>query len=190
MHVVPGGAGHVWFMWRVRCDPTRRPSAFLPATYTSECVNSHLFIGWQKRWQTDPQLQVCVFWWQMWWFDTGWKLHTCFSLLPWCRSCTQPHLEILLFFCATQFFTCKVLVECLTEMFYYFVLCMWKMFDVLQHSNIILTTVRRGKEVTLEHFSMMDSVPQIFYTFDFCHHHFILLLPKPCLQQAFKYLKW
>lgn len=36
MHVVPGGTGHVWFMWRVHCVPTRRPSAFVAAIYMSE----------------------------------------------------------------------------------------------------------------------------------------------------------
>lgn len=148
VHVVAGGAGHVWFMWRVQRLPTRRPSVFLPASYTSEWgLWIPTFSLVQERWQTDLQLQECVCW-----FDGGWKLHTCFSLLPWCRPCTQPHLEILLFFCAMQLYTCKVLVECLTEVFYYFVLCMWKMFDILEHANIIITSVRRGKpdsEVTL-----------------------------------------
>lgn len=63
MHMVPGGAGHVWFIW---CIPTRRQRDFmLHSIYlyspVEEFVVSHLSIGWQQGWQTDPLVHGCFF---------------------------------------------------------------------------------------------------------------------------------
>ena len=46
-------------------------------SWVKEFAESHLLIGWQQRWQTDPQVQECFRRWQMWRFDTVWSSHTC-----------------------------------------------------------------------------------------------------------------
>lgn len=76
MHIVPGGAGHVWF---IQCVPTQAEGFHTSYLYSwvKEFAESHLFIGWQRRWQTDPQVLECFLWWQMWRFDTVWTSHTC-----------------------------------------------------------------------------------------------------------------
>ena len=73
------------------------------------------------------------------------------------ESCTHVSLfcpggdpaHSLLFFCATQLYPRKVLVECLNEGFYHFVLCNWilckKMFDVLEYTNVIINNREKKK---------------------------------------------
>lgn len=71
MHMVPGSAGHVWFIQWVHSH-THAQGFHTGDLYSlaEEFEESHLFIGWQRRWQTDPQVQGCFCWWQMWRFDS------------------------------------------------------------------------------------------------------------------------
>lgn len=112
--VVPGGAGHVWFIGRfILRHLTRAFILYITTVWRS--LKSHLFIGWGRMWWT-ASYSVC--WWQMWWFDTGWIFHTCsskgstfLSFFPDVASMctilnhTQPHLEGLLFFCVPHLYT-------------------------------------------------------------------------------------
>lgn len=80
-------------------------------------------------------------------------------------DCARSH--IWRFYCSSVrhiFILAKYWLECSKcFIFYCFIWCTWKMFDTLEHHNIIITTVRSGKpdsDVILKHVSVIDSTPQ------------------------------
>lgn len=62
------------------------------------------------------------------------------------------------------------------------------MFDALEHHNIFVTTVSSGKpesDVMLEHFSMIDSIPQMILNFRLLSPQSLFAFSKAMSEIAF-----